>query len=116
MGNFERRRHNRLAMSLDLLCRKLGAPAQQLYQGRVVNIGTGGLYFETAVHGFEPGNFAEVRLSIPPTTGLLELGGTMRAIAKVLRTQTLSRSRTGLQSPAVQGVAMEFCRRPRLYS
>jgi len=105
-----------LAMRLSLVCRRLGAPGQQLHEGRLVDIGTGGLYFETAEQGFERGNLAEVRLSIPARTGLLELGGTMRAVARVLRAGSVSRSRTGLQSPAVQGVAMEFCRRPRLCS
>jgi len=81
-----------------------------------VDIGTGGLYFETAEQAFEPGNLAEVRLAIPATTGLLELGGTMRAVARVLRARSVSHSRTGLQSPAVQGVAMEFCRRPKFCS
>jgi hypothetical protein len=110
----EKRKHRRLGASFDLSCRKAGAPTQKLYAGRTVNVGPGGLYFETTEAAFEPGNLAEVRLSVPPTSGLLELGGTICGLARVVRTENLRGSGIAPQSRAVQGVAVEFCRALKL--
>ncbi len=71
-------------------------------------------YFETTAAEFEPGSLAEVRFTVPPETGRLEFGGTMRGIGTVLRTETLETSRTGLRDGPVYGVALQFCRRPKL--
>ena len=114
MDGVEKRKHRRLGASFDLSCRKAGTPTQELYTGRTVNVGTGGLYFETTQAAFEPGNLAEVRLSVPPTSGLLELGGTICGLARVVRTENLRSSGIASQSRAVQGVAVEFCQAPKL--
>ena len=114
MDGFEKRRHKRLPMRLDLLCRKLGTPAQKVHTGCVVNVGTGGLYFETTSGAFEPGDLTEVRLSVPPRAGLLEMGGTIRTFARVLRAESAPNPRADAQSSLTQGVALEFCRSPRL--
>ncbi len=114
MDGVEKRKHRRLGASFDLSCRKPGTPTQKLYTGRTVNVGPGGLYFETTEAAFEPGNLAEVRLSVPPTSGLLALGGTICGLARVVRTDNLRSSGVGSQSAAVQGVAVEFCQAPKL--
>jgi len=110
----EKRKHRRLAASFDLSCRKTGMPTERLYAGRTVNVGPGGLYFETTQAAFEPGNLAEVRLFVPPTSGLLELGGTMCGLVRVVRTENLRSSGIASQPRAVHGVAVEFCQAPRL--
>ena len=114
MDGVEKRKHRRQGASFDLSCRMAGTPTQKLYTGRTVNVGPGGLYFETADAPFERGSLAEVRLFVPPTSGLLELGGTMCGLVRVVRTEVLPSSRIASHPRAVQGVAVEFCRAPRL--
>ena len=114
MDGVEKRKHRRLGASFDLSCRMAGAPTQKFYTGRTVNVAPGGLYFETTQAAFEPGNLAQVRLSVPPTSGLLELGGTMCGLVRVVRTESLRGSGVVSHPRAVQGVAVEFCRTPRL--
>jgi len=114
MDGFEKRKNRRLAIRLSLLCRRLGEPTPKLHTGTVLNVGAGGLYFETAAIEFEPGSMAEVRFTVPPETGRLEFGGTMHGIGTVVRTDTLATSRTGLRACPVYGVAIQFCRRPKL--
>jgi len=108
--DLERREHNRLEIELDLSCRKLPPSAEESHTGRTLNVGPGGLYFSTETDAFQEGNLLEVRLTIPPTPGILESGGSISAFAKVLRT---SRLNGGPTAPAY-GVAIQFCRRPKL--
>ena len=115
MDDFDRRKHRRLAVRLNLSCGKVGRPAQQVNAGRTVNVGSGGLYFESADAELEAGDLTEVRLSLPPPSGLLELGGTMRGHARVLRTENVGNRSGGGEGWGVQGVALEFCGRPRIW-
>ena len=114
MDGFEKRKDRRLVIRLSLLCRKLGEPTPRLYAGTVLNVGAGGLYFETTATDFQPGSLAEVRFAVPPQTGRLEFGGTMQGIGTVLRTETLTTSRTDSPPRPLYGVAVEFCRPPKL--
>jgi len=114
MDGFEKRKNRRLAIRFSLLCRRLGDPAPELRTGTVLNVGAGGLYFETTATEFEPGNLAEVRFTVPPETGRLEFGGTMHGIGTVLRTETIETSRTGMRACPVYGVALQFSRPPKL--
>ncbi|MBL7152522.1 MAG: PilZ domain-containing protein [Phycisphaerae bacterium] len=114
LDGLEKRRHRRIAIRLSLLCRRVGVEMPKLHTGRVVNVGTGGAYFETAATEFKPGNLTEVRLLVPPESGRLELGGTISTIATVVRTETLPTSRAGLRASPLYGVALEFRRRPKL--
>jgi len=114
MDGFEKRKNRRLAIRLSLLCRRLGDSTPKLHTGTVLNVGVGGLYFETAATEFEPGSMAEVRFTVPPETGRLEFGGTMQGIGTVVRTETLATSRTGLRDGPVYGVALQFRSRPKL--
>jgi hypothetical protein len=82
-------------------------------EGRTTNVATAGLYFETAEAGLEVGDLAEVRLSIPPKAGVLELGGTMSGPVRVVRIDNLGDVTGGSRSGGGQGVAVEFCRRPK---
>lgn len=110
MSNFEKRKFKRLSITLDLSSRKVGSTTEKIYRGRTVNVSPGGLYFETADDVFETGNLFKVELTIPPTTGLLEFGGKIAAYAKVLRTSILSDA----LSSDKYGVALQFCRSPKL--
>jgi hypothetical protein len=105
MDRSEKRRHKRLEARYNISCLKVGSTANISYDGHTVNISTGGLYFETTSDTFRQGNLLKVELSIPPTSGLLEFGGKIAGFARVLRTDSAS---------GRHGVALQFCRPPKL--
>ena len=47
MNLVEKRKHKRLVVNLDLLCRELGSKSDKTHSGHAVNASPGGLYFET---------------------------------------------------------------------
>jgi len=105
MDRSEKRRHRRLGAQYNISCWKVGSIAHISYGGCTINVSPGGLYFKTATGIFEQGNLLKVELSIPPTSGLLEFGGKIAGFAKVLRTDSASDR---------YGVALQFCRPPKL--
>ena len=115
MAGSEKRKYRRLGAKFDISCRKVGSTDEKSYRGYTMNVSPGGLYFETAVGTFKPGNLLEVKLSIPPTAGILEFGGRISGFARVLRADNIhvSPADTNLSS-ARYGVALQFCRPPRL--
>ena len=111
----EKRKFKRVPVALGLSSRKVDAPSAQLYKGRTVNVSPGGIYFETDAAVFEPGNLLKVMLSIPPTTGLLEFGGEISGLARVLRVCGPAHSQPDSGRHCREyGVALEFCQKPRL--
>lgn len=106
MDRLEKRRHKRLGTKYNLSCRKVGSTSNIFYDGHTLNVSTGGLYFETTSSAFEQGDLLKVELIIPPSSGLLEFGGKIAGFAKVLRTDSAS---------GRHGVALEFCRSPKLF-
>jgi hypothetical protein len=112
MRGTEKRKYKRLAVKLDLSCRRITRPADKTYTGQTVNVSPGGLYFQTPAKGFKPGNLLKVELEIPATTGLLEIGGRISGFAKVLRSND-ARTDADLATGR-HGVAAEFCRSPKL--
>ena len=110
MGGSDKRKYKRLPIELDLSYRKADSTAKKFHAGCTVNVSPGGLYFETAADVFKLGSLLKVELSIPPTSGLLEFGGSISGLGKVLRTHTISGSHTDTELPSVRsGVALEFC-------
>lgn len=115
MEGSEKRKYRRLPLKFGISCRRIGSTVQQSQTGRTMNVGTGGLYFQTTDDAFKSGTLLKVRLSIPPTAGLLEFGGRIAGFARVLRNENLNvRSSDSSPSPRTLGVALEFCQRPRL--
>ncbi len=111
MSWIEKRKFRRLSVSLDLSCRKVGSSGGKAYRGSTVNVSSGGLFFETAGTSFESGNLIRVDLSIPPTEGLLELGGRISGFARVLRTSQPSQAQEKQGADLTRyAVAAEFCR------
>lgn len=113
METIEKRKYKRLPIKLDLSCRKVDSSGKKSHTGSTANVSPGGLYFETAADVFKPGHMLSVDLSIPPTTGLLESGGSISGLGKVLRTHTIRSPYTESEEPSlrsgVAGVALEFC-------
>lgn len=115
MAKPERRRHRRLPIKIPLSCSRVGSTAEKARKGVTVNVSPGGLYFQTLTATFKRDSLVRVELSIPPTTGVLELGGTISSFAKVLRTHKIQDSHTGTGlSSSKYGVALEFCQPPKL--
>ena len=111
MSLSDKRKYKRLTIKLDLSYRKVDSMAKKSHASCTVNVSPGGLYFETAADVFKLGSLLKVELSIPPTSGMPEFGGSISGLGKVLRTHTISGSRTDTELPSVRsGVALEFCR------
>ena len=108
----ERRRYRRLPVRLAVSCKRSDSPRGQLYSAHTVNVSPGGLLVEISGDVFEVGNLLCVELFIPPTRGLLEQGGRMSGLARVVRVEGVLAA-GGLFS-GKYGVAVEFCRAPRL--
>jgi hypothetical protein len=112
MEGSERRRYKRLSMEFELSCRKVSPSDQTIHSGQTINVCPGGLYFRTSTAQFKPGHLLKVELSIPPTPGLLELGGRIAGLARVLRTYRPAPA--GPLQDTELGVAVQFSRRPRI--
>ena len=110
----EKRKFKRLPLKLHLSCHRVDSSPQVLHTGRTVNVGPGGIYFETQHKLFEPGHLIKIDLSIPPTAGLLDFCGRISGFAKVLRTHHLADNSADSASQGCHGVAVEFCHPPRL--
>ncbi len=115
MDRVEKRKYKRLGAKFDISCREVGSTTGQSHTGCTVNVGPGGLYFETESATFKPGSLLEVELSIQPRRGLLEFGGRISGFARVLRTDNIYESARGTDLTfGKYGVALQFCRSPRL--
>ena len=115
VASSEKRKYQRLPIGLDLSCRKIGSAQEKCHTGRTINASPGGLYFQTPTGEFKPGNLLSVELSIPPTTGLLEYGGRISGLARVLRADDIRQLQADVSlSSGRYGVALEFCHPPRL--
>jgi hypothetical protein len=115
MERSERRKYRRLGARFDISCRQVGSEGEQSHSGCTVNVSAGGLYFETSADVFRPGNMLKVELSIPPTSGVLDFGGKLAGFAEVLRAEDICGSAPEADSSSDRyGVALQFCRPPRL--
>ncbi|MBN2181324.1 MAG: PilZ domain-containing protein [Sedimentisphaerales bacterium] len=111
MDGFERRKYKRQRIDCDISCVELDSLRKLIYSGNTVNVGQGGLFFETSGVEFEQGDVLRIQLKISPTPGLLEFGGRLRGFVKVLRIGRITDSmeEEDLHSDKV-GVAVKFCR------
>lgn len=115
MDRPEKRTHRRLEGRYDILCRKIGSPVDKSYSGYTANVSSGGLYVETVADVFERGDLLKVELAVPPTPGLLEFGGKIAGFAKVMRTDNICDGSGSRRSNSPKyGVALQFCRPPKL--
>ena len=110
MESVEKRKYKRLPIKLDLSCRKAESAGHEIYLGSTKNVSPGGLYFEVATDVFKAGHLLRVDLLIPPTTGLLESGGSISGIGKVLRIHNVRSSDAESEESSLKSdVALEFC-------
>lgn len=105
-----KRKYKRLPIKLDLSYVGVDSTIENSHAGCTVNVSPGGLYFETAAKVFKAGSLLKVELSIPPTSGLLEFGGSMSGLCRILRVHIISGPRTDTELPSLRScVALEFC-------
>jgi hypothetical protein len=111
MNRAEKRKHNRLPLQLDLLCQRVGIGGNDMYAGRTVNVSTGGVLFHVTEGKLNRDDMLNVELTVPPTEGLLELGGKVSTFARVIRVHQIHHS-SGKHSH--HAVAAEFLEGPKL--
>ena len=115
MDRHEKRKYVRLGATFGLSYRRVGSQTGQNRQGYTVNICPGGVYFRTKADTFKRGDLLKIELSIPPRSGQLEFGGKMACFAKVLRAdKILNSSEEDMPSGNDYGIALQFCRPPKL--
>jgi hypothetical protein len=85
MCQINRRKHDRLALRLDLQCRKIGAEERHIATGKTRNISTGGVLFEVGQCPFACDDLLSMDLSVPPAAGILNFGGRLTTFARVIR-------------------------------
>ena len=111
----EKRRNARVDVHFQLCCRPAGDSGRKSCHGRAVNASPGGLYFKTSSCRCHPGKIVEVELAIGPKSGQLERLGRISSFAKIIRTERIKREiAESAASQTAYGVAVEFCRRPKL--
>jgi hypothetical protein len=109
----DRRRHKRLPVKFSVLCQKVGLSDGRFYSGNTVNVSPGGMLVEVANSQFKDGELVSVEMTVPPTEGLLEYGGSFSGYARVIRVHQPQAIRPAICSHA-SAVAVEFCESPRL--
>lgn len=111
----EKRRYRRVDVHFELSCRPAGESGNGSCQGRAVNASPGGLYFKTHDCHCPCGRIVEVELAIPPGNGRLHRPGRISAFAKLLRTERIDAAPAQQDlSDTYYGVAVQFCRAPKL--
>ena len=105
-----RRRHKRLPLKLSIFCQKVGVSGGRIISGKTVNVSPGGMLVEIKSRDINHGELLSVEMTVPPTEGLLDFGGSLSSYARVVR---LSRT-DGSDKSFENIVALEFCDSPKL--
>lgn len=105
----DRRIHKRFPLKLSIFCQKVGHSGK-LIPGKTVNVSPGGMLVEMKSGELKSGELLCVEMSVPPTEGLLDLGGSFSGYARVVRSED---HHTTKEFPE-KVVALEFCDSPKL--
>lgn len=105
----DRRVHKRFPLKLSIFCQKVGHSGK-LISGRTVNVSPGGILVEMKSGELKSGELISVEMSVPPTEGLLDFGGSFSGYARVVR----SDSHPSMKEFPEKVVALEFCDSPKL--
>ena len=108
----ERRKRKRLPIRLALRYSHAHRDDDE-HKGRTVNVSSSGLLIEARDGEFVPGSLVNIELEVPPNQGLLDFGGRLTGLARVIRVDMhLERDQPSSNS---ERIALEFCQRPQLY-
>jgi hypothetical protein len=111
----EKRKHQRVEVHYQLCCHPAGESGGGSCPGRAVNASPGGLYFKTADCHCPIGRIVELELAIPPGNGRLNKPGRISSFAKLLRVEPVNPTHVKPNaSDTHYGVAVQFCRAPKL--
>lgn len=111
----EKRKHPRVDVHYRLFCHPAGKHGGGLCTGRAVNASPGGLYFRTTDCNCPVGRIVELELEIPPSNGRLHRPGRISSFAKLLRIESVdSINKKSSTEKTYYGVAVQFCRAPKL--
>lgn len=105
-----RRRHKRLPLRLSIFCQKVGVSGGRLISGRTINVSPGGILVEMKSGDINQGELLSVEMSVPPTEGLLDFGGSLSSYARVVRLSNHNDPQKSLDKL----IALEFCDAPKL--
>ena len=106
----DRRIHKRFPLKLSVFCQKVGHSGGKLISGRTVNVSPGGMLVEMKSGELKSGELLCVEMSVPPTEGLLDFGGSFSGYARVVR----SDGHHSMNEFPEKVVALEFCDSPKL--
>jgi hypothetical protein len=109
----DRRRHNRIPLKLSISCQRVGHISGRLYTGRTINVSPGGLLVEMKSDDLQEGELLSVEMTVQPTEGLLDFGGSFSSYARVIRNRADVKAALA-EAPFAEVVALEFCDSPRL--
>jgi hypothetical protein len=114
MCRYNRRKHDRLALRLNVLWHRAGGERANVFSGRTVNVSTGGVCFESGHCEIRENDIVNLELSVPPTDGALEFGGRLGTMARVVRVDE-AKGMMPLESGAMPkiAVAAEFIGLPK---
>ena len=106
----ERRRHRRLPLKLSILCRKVGIADREVITGKTVDVSPGGMLVHVNSDTVAEGDLLSIEMSVPPTEGLLDFGGSLSNHARVVR----SGNHRFPDETDKKMIALEFCDSPHL--
>ncbi len=106
----DRRSSRRLSLRFDMSYRRQGSDPARSSRGTLENVSMGGICFHTTDDTLRAGTVIEIVLHVPPCHGVLEKGGCISGLARVL---WASRSHTASDC-AASVVGAQFYERPRL--
>lgn len=109
----DRRRHKRFPLKLSIFCQRVGLSGGRLYTGRTINVSPGGILAEMKSNELREGELLSVEMTVPPTEGLLEFGGSFSSYARVVRNRPDVQAETA-SAPYAEVLALEFCDSPKL--
>jgi hypothetical protein len=109
----ERRRHRRFPLKLSIFCQRVGHSGGKLYTGKSVNVSPSGMLVELRSEDLRDGDLISVEMTVPPTEGMLEFGGSISSYARVVRTRQ-DGSQSVFMPSSAKTIALEFCDSPKL--
>ena len=109
----DRRRHERFPLKLSIFCQRVGHSDGRLYTGRTINVSPSGILVEMKSNELQDGELLSVEMTVPPTEGLLEFGGSFSSYARVVRNK-VDELPVLAEAPFAEVIALEFCDSPKL--
>jgi hypothetical protein len=106
----DRRRHKRFPLKLSILCQKVGLSGGELITGKTVDVSPGGMLVKVNGGDVTEGELLSIEMSVPPTEGLLDFGGSLSNHARVVR----SGNHRPPEESDQKTIALEFCDSPQL--